>query len=159
MEVSKCWKMVQFPKISIKMKNCRRFYEGQTALRKLLSLCTTIPPNQIQSYYVSGAKLHQFLTEIYGNIQAFASKVLQVLGYQEMMKCKCFFWQNAFSDRKMLVEKFAKWEKFLAVLREHIIFDVKWVDVQKMSEIFRAKLYCKMSKTFSLVFVGFETFC
>ena len=31
---------------------------------------------------------------------------------------------------------FVKLEKFLAVLREHIIFDVKWVEIGKMSEVF-----------------------
>ena len=31
MQVSKCWKIVEFPKISIKMKNCKAFYEAQTA--------------------------------------------------------------------------------------------------------------------------------
>ena len=31
---------------------------------------------------------------------------------------------------------FVKLEKFLAVLREHIIFDVKWVEIGKMREVF-----------------------
>ena len=33
MDVSKRWKMVEFPKISIKMKNFKTFYEAQTATR------------------------------------------------------------------------------------------------------------------------------
>ena len=33
MDVSKRWKMVEFPKISIKMKNFKTFYEAQTAKR------------------------------------------------------------------------------------------------------------------------------
>ena len=32
-DVSKCWKMVEFPKILMKMKNCKTFYKGQTASR------------------------------------------------------------------------------------------------------------------------------
>ena len=52
------------------------------------------------------------------------------------------------SNRKMLAGKFVKWERFLAVLREHIIFNIKWVEVRKMSEVFWAKLYCKMSYFF-----------
>ena len=32
-EVSKNWKIVKFRKISIKMKNCKTFYETQTASR------------------------------------------------------------------------------------------------------------------------------
>ena len=31
MKVSKCWKIVEFQKISIEMKNCKTFYEAQTA--------------------------------------------------------------------------------------------------------------------------------
>ena len=33
MEVSKYWKIVVFPKISIKMKNFKIFYKAQTASR------------------------------------------------------------------------------------------------------------------------------
>ena len=51
-------------------------------------------------------------------------------------------------NRNMFAEKFVKSEKFLAVLWEHIIFNVKWVEVHKMSEVFWAKLYCKMSDLF-----------
>ena len=36
MEVSKCWKIAEFQKISIKMKNCKIFYEAQTASRNCL---------------------------------------------------------------------------------------------------------------------------
>ena len=39
--------------------------------------------------------------------------------------------------------KFVKSERLLVVLREHIIFHVKWFDVRKISEVFWAKLYCK----------------
>ena len=37
-EVSKCWKIVAFSKISIKMKNVKIFYETQTAnhLKKII---------------------------------------------------------------------------------------------------------------------------
>ena len=48
----------------------------------------------------------------------------------------------------MFAGKFVKSEKFLAVLLEHIIFNVKWVEIRKMSEIFWMKLYCKMSDIF-----------
>ena len=33
MQVSKCWKIAEFPKALIKMKNCKRFYEIKTATR------------------------------------------------------------------------------------------------------------------------------
>ena len=52
------------------------------------------------------------------------------------------------SNRKILAGKFVKWDRFLAVLREHIIFNIKWDEVRKMSEVFWAKLYSTMSDLF-----------
>ena len=49
----------EFPKISIKMKNCKTFYEAQTAIRfkKIIQPPPLHPqPHQIKSYYVSGTK-------------------------------------------------------------------------------------------------------
>ena len=51
-------------------------------------------------------------------------------------------------NKKMLAGKFVKQERFLAVLRKHIKFNVKLVDVHKISDVFWAKLYCKMSELF-----------
>ena len=48
----------------------------------------------------------------------------------------------------MFTRKFVKWETFLAVLQEHIIFNVKRVEVHKMSEIYLVKLFCKMTDIF-----------
>ena len=45
-------------------------------------------------------------------------------------------------NRNMSAGKSLKSERFLAVLREHIIFNVKWVEIRKMSNVFRAKLCC-----------------
>ena len=82
-----------------------------------------------------------FLTEIYKTIQTFALKALQ----------KCSSWASRniavqiFSltpSRNMSAGKSLKSERFLAVLREHIIFNVKWVEIRKMSNVFRAKLCC-----------------
>ena len=42
MEVSECWKIVKFQNISIKIKNCKTFYEVQTASR--LKEITESPP-------------------------------------------------------------------------------------------------------------------
>ena len=81
-----------------------------------------------------------FLTKIYRNLQTFASKVLQECS-SWASRIDCFFQTP---NRKMLAGKFANWDKFLVVLREHIIFNIKWVEVLKMSEVFWKKLYCKM---------------
>ena len=56
---------------------------------------------------------------------------------------------NISSDNKQkYAEKFIKSESFLAVLRVDIIFNVKWVEVRKTSEILWVKLYCKMCDLF-----------
>ena len=130
MEVPKCSKIVEFPKIFIKMKNCKTFYEAQTAshLKEIIQLSPNLPaPDKILLLLWN----KNFLTEIYRNIQTFAFKVLQ----------ECSSW----ASRNGAVQIFFL-EKH--VLREHIIFNVKWVEVRKMSEIFWAKLYCKMCDLF-----------
>ena len=76
----------------------------------------------IKFYYVSGTKyLLRRYTEIYRHL---LSKSLKnaVLGRQEMCSAK-----NVFSDtkQKYVCWKIYKSERLLAVLREHIIFNVK----------------------------------
>ena len=41
----------------------------------------------------------------------------------------------------MFAQKFVNSERLLAVLREHIIFDVKWVEVRTMSKVFEQGYY------------------
>ena len=47
-EVSKCGKIVEFPKISIKMKNWKTFYEAKTAshLKKIIQSPPNLPPSR-----------------------------------------------------------------------------------------------------------------
>ena len=73
-----------------------------------------------------------FLTEIYRNIKTFAIK-----GLQECSSCESrngavqmFFLT---SNRNMCAGKFAKSERFLDVLLEHLLVKC---DVRKMSEVF-----------------------
>ena len=90
MKVSKCWKVAEFRKISTKMKNYKTFYECQTASR----LKEIFQPSQIKSYYVFETKI--FLvryTEIYRHLLLKCSKNA-VLGRQEMVQCKYFFWHK-----------------------------------------------------------------
>ena len=51
-----------------------------------------------------------------------------------VLGCQEFFFLTP--NRNMITGKFVKSERFLTVLREHIIFDVKLVEVRKMSEVF-----------------------
>ena len=99
-----------------------------------------------------------FLTEIYRNIQTFAFKVLQEyssLASRNDAAQMIFLTPN----RNMFAGIFVKSERFLTMLREHIIFNVKWVEVRKMSEVFLRETVLRNEWSFSLVFVGFETFC
>ena len=78
MEVSKYWKKVEFTKISIKMKNCKTFYETQKT--RGINEITQTPPNPPRNR----------------NKQTFAFKMLQEcsFGRQETVECKCLFWHQ-----------------------------------------------------------------
>ena len=135
MEVLKCWKIVEFPKISIKMKNCKTFYKFQTARRLKEGIQGNYLPDKILLLLWN----KNFLREIYINIQTYRhllSKCFKIafLGSQEMVQFKCFFWLQVGTC--------------LAVLRKHVIFNAKWDEVCKMSEVFWAKLYRKISLIF-----------
>ena len=98
MEVSTCWKIVEFQKLSIKMKNCKTFYEARTAscLKKIIQFPQKpqTTPNQIKSYYIFGIKIFlQRYTEIYRHLlwKCFKNAVL---GRQEMVQRKCLFWHQ-----------------------------------------------------------------
>ena len=135
MQVLKFWKIAEFLKISIKRKIAKNFMRPKqwAALRKLLSLPQ---PDKI---------FLQRYTEIY---RYFLSKCFKnaVLGRQEIVQCKYLFFLT--SHRNMFAGKSVKWERLLAVFHEHVIFNVNWIEVCKLSEIFWAKLYCKMGDLF-----------
>ena len=80
-----------------------------------------------------------FITKIYRNMQAFAFKVVQECSSWESRKgvVQLFFLA---SKQKMLARKFVKGDRFLAVLREHVILNVEWVEICKMSEFFWVKI-------------------
>ena len=80
-----------------------------------------------------------FITKIYRNMQVFAFKVIQECSSWESRKgvVQLFFLA---SKQKMLARKFVKGDRFLAVLREHVILNVEWVEICKMSEFFWVKI-------------------
>ena len=94
------------------MKNCKTFYEAQTAnhLMEIVQRPSKPTPNQIKYYYVFGTKnfLRRY-TEIYRHLlsKCFGNVVLE---RQEMVQCKCFF---LILNRNMFVGKFIKSERFL----------------------------------------------
>ena len=94
-DVSKYWKIVEFRKTSIKMKNCKTFYETQTASR-LKEIIQAPPPHTSRSTscYIFETKIFlERYTEIYRHLFSKCFKKV-VLGRQEMVQCKCFFWHQ-----------------------------------------------------------------
>ena len=117
-----------------------------------------ITHKQKKSYYVSGTKVFSWkYIEINRHLISKCFKNA-VFGRQESIQCKCksFFWHQT---EKCWLENFVKSERFLAVLREHIIFNVKWVEVHKIKEVFLSKALLQNEWPFPLIFVGFKTFC
>ena len=132
--VLKWWKIADIPKISVKMRTCKTFYRVQTviALKEILQSPPNPPPPDL---ILLNLWNKNFLMGIYRNIQTFAFNVLQ--------ECSSWTSRNGvvqmFSmtpSRNMFAGKFVKSEKLLTVLWEHVIFNVKWVEVRKMSEFF-----------------------
>ena len=88
-------RIVEFSKISIKMKNCKTFCKAQIAIR-FMEIIQPPPshPHQIKIYYISGTKI--FLgryIEIYKHLLSKCFKNA-VLARQEMVQCKYFFWHH-----------------------------------------------------------------
>ena len=81
-----------------------------------------------------------FLTEVYRNIKIFAFKVLQKCSSWASRNGTVPFLHMFFltSSTEMFAGKFIKRKRFLAMLREHIIFNVIEVEVEvhKMNEVF-----------------------
>ena len=90
LEVSKCWKVVEFPKISIKMKNCKTFYKAASHLKGIIQPPPSpFPPDKILQCLWDKNFLRRY-KEIYRHLlsKGFTNAVL---GCQEMVQCKCFF--------------------------------------------------------------------
>ena len=56
------------------------------------------------------------------------------------------------TNQNVFVGKFARWLSLLAVLQDYIFYNVEWVEVCKMRQVFWMKLYCKVSGLFLLFF-------
>ena len=113
-------------------------------LRKLFSLVSIhSPPDKILLYLWN----KNFLTQIYRNIYGhLLSKCFKnaVIERPETAPCKCFFGHQTAKSLQ-----FVKSERFLIVLPEHFMFNIKWVEICKISEIFRAKYIVKRVIIFS----------
>ena len=113
-----------FQKFQLNWKIVKHFTGPKqlAALMKLFCVLTTHSPSD---KILLRLWKKTFFTEIYRNILTFAFKVLQEcsFGRQEMVECKCFFWHQT---EACLLENFGKLKKVLAMLQDHIIFNVSW---------------------------------
>ena len=95
MKVSKCWKIVGFQKISIRMKNCKHFArpKQRTTLRKLFSLPPPlIPPDKC--YCV-------FETNIFvGRYNKYTDVCFQSASRMQFLCVRKWYSENIFSDTK-----------------------------------------------------------
>ena len=135
-----------FKNFNLKWNIVKHFvrHKKWAALRKLFSL----PPTQPSSEKILLSLWNKhFYKEIYRNIQTFAFKVLQECSSSASRNGAV---QISFltPNKNMSAGKSVKSERLLPVLQEHIIFNVKWVEVCEMSEVFWANLYCKKFVTF-----------
>ena len=139
--VWKCWKIFKFSKISIKMKKFKTFYQGQTGS----CLKEIIKPPPDRSFLRLWNK--HFLTDIYISKTTFAFQVVREWSSRTSRNdaVQTFFLTSA---RNMFAGTFIKWVRFFAVLREYIFYNVERAEVRKMSEVFWAKRYSKMSNLF-----------
>ena len=133
MEVSKCWNIVEFPKISFKMKNCKTFYGVQTMnhLKEIIQPPPALPP--------SGKILLLFGTKVFlprYTEQTFAFKMVQ----------ECIFW----ASEACLLENWQIHKGFWLCCGG-ILFS--------MSSELRFVKRLRIEWSLSLVFVGFDTFC
>ena len=116
MEVSKCWKIVEFTKISIKMHNCKTFCETQktSRLNKIIQPPPNPPPPPPSDKILLSFHLRIY-TEINGHLLSKCFKNA-VLGVKKLWSA------NVFSNTMSSESKFIKWVRFFE--RNCI---VKWV--------------------------------
>ena len=111
------------------------------------------PPSSPHNRYNLTTSLKQkFSYGIFRNIHIFAFKMLQESSSWASRNgaVQIFFLTL---KRNMFTGKFVvKSEKFLAVLREHTIFNVKWVEAHQMSKVFERNCIVKCM-------IFFASFC
>ena len=98
MEVSKCWKVLEFHQISIKMKNCKTFYEAQTAICFKEIIQPPPIPNPPPIRYNLATSLEQKFS--YGDIQKYTDICFQSATRMQFFGVKKWCSPNVFSDTK-----------------------------------------------------------
>ena len=124
MKLSKCWKIVKFPKFSFKLKNFKTYFEAQTVSplyanyqashqikASYISETNYQASHQIKAFYISETNYqasHQIkasytsetnillrrYTGIYSHLLSKCFEIA-VLGCSKIVKCKWFFWHQS----------------------------------------------------------------
>ena len=157
MKVLKYWKIVEFQKISIKVKNCKTFYETQTAspLKEIIQPPPT-PHTTVEN--LARSLKQNFLREIYRNIQTFDFTVFQESSSWASGNDAV---QMFFSDTKQkhVCSKICRLRKFFSCVlgAYYFQFQKSWNSWNQWDLLSENVLQNGWS--FSLVFIGFENFC
>ena len=96
MEVSKCWKILEFQKNPIKMKNCKSFYEAQT----VSCLKEIIQPPPIPNPFLSDKILLRLWKKNYGDIQKYTDIYFESASEMQFFGVKKWCRPNVFSNTK-----------------------------------------------------------
>ena len=131
MKGSKWWKMIEFSKIL-------KHFTGP----KQWDASFSSPPDK--SYLRLWNK--NILCGIYRNMEAFDFPMLRECSswVSKNGAMKMFFWHHP----QNVCWKICTVSGFLAVLRELSFYNVEWVKVRKISDVFCVKLYCKVNDIF-----------
>ena len=135
LEVQIVWKISVFYTINGNIEMLQNSYEVQT-VNHLKEIIQPYPFHILSDKISLHLWNKNFLREIYRNIQVSAFK-----------KWCCA--NNFFGTKqKHVCSKTCEVRNIFVAFREHIIFNVKSVEVRNMTEVFWAKLYRKMSDLF-----------
>ena len=149
MEVSKCWKIVEFPKISIKIKKMKNILWSPNSQRSEINYSISLQPtpHPIKFYYLSGTKIS---LRRYGEIHRYL-----------LQECSCW------ASRDSAVQFFF-WHQTEAPSMENLQSQkVFWLCCESMLFSMSIELrFAKWLRFFEqnciikrLIFSGFETFC
>ena len=121
----------------------------------LMRNAATILHLRSKSYYASGQKFH------YVDIQKYTDICFQRVSSMQFLSVRTWCIAILLSDtkqKKSLLENLYREAGFWLCCGKHIIFNIKWFEVHKISERYGANLYYKTSDLFPLVFLGLVTF-
>ena len=127
------------------------YIEGKGLLMRNLATILHLRPNLLRLWTKVSLCRH---TEIYRHLVSKGFKYA-ILKRQEMVHCNFFIWHQT---KKSLLENLYREAGFWLCCGKHIIFNIKWFEVHKISERYGANLYYKTSDLFPLVFLGLVTF-